>query len=75
MKFSDRKSERYSFSYRRVGRKKGYKAEVTYNHLSNNFYFMLYKGDYIFNSLWKIAPFGDEDSCVKACEEYIDSIN
>ena len=74
MKFGNKITERWSLSYKRTGRKKGYKAEVTYNSFYNRFYFMLEKEDYIFNSLWKNMEYVTEQECIDTCEKYIDDL-
>ena len=74
MKFGKKITERCSSSYRRTGRKKGYKAEVIYNSVYNRFYFVLEKESYTFNSLWKNMKYVAEQECIDACEKYIDDL-
>lgn len=72
MKWSKKKLQRFSCSYSKTARKKGYKAEIIYNDVYKHFYFMLEKEDYVFNSLWENMNYKTESECMTGCEKYID---
>lgn len=75
MKLSNIKYDKYSRSYSRTGRKKGYKVEIAYSDAHKYYYFLIEKKDtdYIFNSLWHYDGFKTEEECIAICEEYIDN--
>ena len=75
MKLGNKKSERWSQDWTKVGRKRGYTAEICYNNHYNEFFFLLSKGDYRFNSLWEDTKYNSEEECLAACEEYIDKLS
>lgn len=74
MKFGKKNNGILGLSYRRTGRKKGYKAEVIYNSVYNRFYFILKKDSYTFNSLWENMEYTTGQECMDACEKYIDDL-
>lgn len=72
MKWSNRKKELFSRDYCISARKGGYKATVVYSWRDNYYYYLVEKGDRVFNSLWDKKAYSTEDACKKACEEWID---
>lgn len=75
MKLGNKKSERWSQDWRKVGRKKGYVAEICYNSHYGTFFFILTKDGNVFNSLWKEMKYASEEECLAACEKYIDELS
>ena len=75
MKLGNKKSERWGRGWSKKGRKKGCVAEICYNPHYKEFYFLLTKGDYHFNSYWKEMKYNSEEECLIACEEYIDELS
>lgn len=74
MKLSKVKHYPYSGSYTRTGRKNGYKVEITYNKNSDIYYFMLEKGEYVFNSCWENMKYSSEEDCAAGAEQYIEKL-
>lgn len=74
MKLSKPVTERFTSSYTRTGRKRGYKVEIIFNSLYDHFYFMLHKDEYVFNSLWKNSCFETEEECAKGAEKFVDEL-
>ena len=74
MKLGAKHYARYSLSYVRNGRKKSYQCEIEYNNYSENFYFLICKGNYIFNSYLENMVYGTEEECLSACEAKIDEL-
>lgn len=71
MKLGGKRQERWSKDWEKHGRKNGYLAIICYNNFYNIFYFMLHKGDYVFNSMWKDMKYSTEQECLEECEKYI----
>ena len=74
MKFGKKRRERWSRDWEKHSRKNGYLAKICYNHFHNIFYFMIHKGDYVFNSTWKDMKYSTEQECCEECEKYILSL-
>ena len=72
MKWSKPKREKYHTDYRISGRNKGYKLEVIYASIGNHFYFMTYKDDSVYNSLWDNKSFKTKEECMTACELWVE---
>lgn len=64
------KTERFSLSYQLTGRKNGYKATIRYDDYYKLFYFLVYKGNKKYSSLWDKKSYTNEEECKKACEEF-----
>ena len=62
----------YTSSYRRNGRKKGYKAQIIYNSIYRIYYFRCDKDGKTYNSCWDKLEFATEEECMIACEKWID---
>ena len=75
MKWSKPKCDAWTWSsnYTITAKKKGIKAEV--NYVGKSYYFFLtFKNDENYNSLWDGLEYTREDECKEACEKYIDMI-
>ena len=71
MKWSKPKFDAWSSDYTITAKKKGIKAEV--NCVGKRYYFFLtFKDEENYNSLWDGLEYTREDECKKACEDYID---
>lgn len=66
-----KKLDTFSSSWTKTGRMKGYKCTIYFNAPSGRYFFVLNKGDYNYNSLWKKLGWDNEEDCLKAAEEYI----
>ena len=76
MKWTKKKSSNINnLDYKLTGRKSGIRAEVIYSEFSNDYHFVLHKGDYVYDSLWQRNAFKTEGRCKKACEVYIDRVS
>lgn len=74
MKLGNRKQEKWNLDWKRVGRKNGYIVNICYNSHCNTFFFVIQKGENVFNSLRKEMRYASEGECVAACKMYIDEL-
>ena len=65
---------KYSMDYIKTGRMNGYTVTISYSAYHDEYYFLLKKGNYSFNSLWQDLRYATEEGCVIGAEKYVDEL-